>query len=838
MESLKKQRKVLRSAFTRAHTAFETKTNDQSTTKHEKIVSFQLLEAKMTELDLIHTKHNEALFESEMAEEDIAKEIESDDVYKSQYLNAKVKLSDLINPLIITQKDEAPRRVTITENKKVKYPNLEFPKFSGKISEWLPFWSQFKKIHEDKDVLKEDKFQFLLQSSVPNSRASDLIKSFPPTADNYDKVIKSLKNRFGRDDVIVEFYVRELLGLVMQNAMRESKKEDSKKTPLSQIYDKLEAYIRALDTLGVTTDKCAAMLLPLVESSLPEDVLRAWQRSDRTAPEVNQVGEIKDRLDKLFEFLQREVENEERIDMALAGFKLPTEPEKTKKQNESKSVSKGTKGESNKDIASASVLVSTDVKIKICLFCKGAHDTNECNYARKLTLDERRDIVAKENACYCCLKRGHPVKRCRATIKCPWCSRRHLLLMCPALASKEAVSKNVDKSDKNQIKDHNLTTFCESDVYLPTLQVVAFSGTVERQVRILLDTASHRSYIRAETARELSYIPIGKQRVTHNLFGGITSKNTEHDIFKIRLKSLDSSYMCNFLAMSQTVIFGDISSVRKDNWVDSLCNNNIVITDLEGTNNVVIDILIGADITGKLITGEKLSLDNGLTLLQTLLGWTVIGKIKREPRNVDTAVLLTTLYVEQAAVADLWRLDCLGITDPIEKEDKSNHDKRVHERLISSTRQELDGRYEVELPWKENHTPVPNNYNSAYIRVKKVFEKLKKMGLLDKYKAIFDFWLNEGIIEKVENDLLKDGHHLPHRPVFKPGSTTEIRPVFDASDGSPSLNQCLETGPNLFELLPASLNRFREGEIGVVADIEKAFLQISYLHKSFVIFQA
>ena len=133
----------------------------------------------------------------------------------------------------------------------------------------------------------------------------------------------------------------------------------------------------------------------------------------------------------------------------------------------------------------------------------------------------------------------------------------------------------------------------------------------------------------------------------------------------MRLKSLDSSYMCNFLAMRQSVICGDIPSVRKDNLVDSLCKNNIVLTDLEGTNNVVIDILIGADITGKLIMGEKLRLDNGLSLLETLLGWTVIGKVKREPRNIDTAVLLMTLNVEQAAVEDLWRLDCLGIADPI-----------------------------------------------------------------------------------------------------------------------------------------------------------------------------
>ena len=78
-----------------------------------------------------------------------------------------------------------------------------------------------------------------------------------------------MKARFGRDDTVVEFYVRELLELVLQNVTT------GDKMTLTNIYDKVELYIRALETLGVTTDKCTAMLYPLVESALSEEVLRA-----------------------------------------------------------------------------------------------------------------------------------------------------------------------------------------------------------------------------------------------------------------------------------------------------------------------------------------------------------------------------------------------------------------------------------------------------------------------------------------------------------------------------------------------------------------------------------
>ncbi|GBN07379.1 hypothetical protein AVEN_182110-1 [Araneus ventricosus] len=49
--------------------------------------------------------------------------------------------------------------------------------------------------------------------------------------------------------------------------------------------------------------------------------------------------------------------------------------------------------------------------------------------------------------------------------------------------------------------------------------------------------------------------------------------------------------------------------------------------------------------------------------------------------------------------------------------------------------------------------------------------------------------------------------------------------------GFPSLNDSLSTGPNLIEIIPTILNRFRRNYVGVTSDIEKAFLQISIREK-------
>jgi len=305
--------------------------------------------------------------------------------------------------------DNITRTVSTNALKTSKLPKLELPKFGGNIKDWLPFWSQFKKISENPSINEEDKMQYLQQTMIPDSRANELVRSFPPTGENYEKAISSLKNRFGRDDIIVEFYVRELLGLVLQNAVK-----GNKKLSLTSLYDKLECYIRALETLGVTTNNCAAMLYLLVESSLPEEVLRAWQRRrQRETMETNGQCETTDRLAKLLRFLQLEVESQERIDMALTGFGLSTEQEKMKKL-------KG-KTESTKEAASASVLlVAKDQRKLEWIFCKLNHNSLNCECARKLTLNERKGIVKKEGCCFNCLKREHVSQKCKVKVKCDW----------------------------------------------------------------------------------------------------------------------------------------------------------------------------------------------------------------------------------------------------------------------------------------------------------------------------------------------------------------------------------------------------------------------------------
>lgn len=142
-----------------------------------------------------------------------------------------------------------------------KLPRLELRKFTGEPKKYLAFWSQFSKIHIDDTIADEDKFQYLLQSVVSKSKAARLVESYPPTGENYPKVNIQLKERFGRDDLLVQIYTYEdLLSLVMKNASGRGK------TDLAELYDLLESKLMALESLGRTKEKYADFLEPIVES--------------------------------------------------------------------------------------------------------------------------------------------------------------------------------------------------------------------------------------------------------------------------------------------------------------------------------------------------------------------------------------------------------------------------------------------------------------------------------------------------------------------------------------------------------------------------------------------
>mgnify|MGYP005985863389 CR=1 FL=1 len=209
----------------------------------------------------------------------------------------------------------------------------------------------------------------------------------------------------------------------------------NKSTKLSSLYDQIEAELRSLETLGEQSDTGSAMLFPLVESCLPEDLLRIWERLTC----FNDDDSSKVRLDGLMSFLRKEVESEERVALAVSGFG-----------------DKFWRKDSLKDVPTATGLLTKNTSKLRCLFCHETHYSSDCRKPKKKSLTELKKILSEKGRCHACLKFGHIAVKCRtaAKLECQSCEGKHVTLICsktPKLSNGEPL-KNRKESSKCQGK--------------------------------------------------------------------------------------------------------------------------------------------------------------------------------------------------------------------------------------------------------------------------------------------------------------------------------------------------------------------------------------------------
>ena len=160
-------------------------------------------------------------------------------------------------------------------------------------------------------------------------------------------------------------------------------------------------------------------------------------------------------------------------------------------------------------------------------------------------------------------------------------------------------------------------------------------------------------------------------------------------------------------------------------------------------------------------------------------------------------------------VKKFWEIESIGALP---------HEGTVHDKFLDTIRA-CDGRYEVSLPWKEQHILLPGNYPLAVSRRLKGHPEM-----FAEYNHIIQEQSLQGIISDVD-----PLHYFPHHQVVREDKqTTKVRILYDASAKStrPSLNDCLHAGLSLISDISDVLMRFRYHQIALAADIEKAFLMV------------
>ena len=356
------------------------------------------------------------------------------------------------------------------------------------------------------------------------------------------------------------------------------------------------------------------------------------------------------------------------------------------------------------------------------------------------------------------------------------------------------------------------------------------------EVRAILDLGSQRSYISARVRRALDLRKVRSESMIIKTFGSNQGERRTCDVVESKIMTRVGEP----LTLSVVVVPHICDPVHtKPITFAKHTYEHISGLDLADSGDVTdelgIDILVGSDHYWRLVTGRVSKGPHGPTAIETRLGWVLSGPVEGMAQE-DTAINFVVTHSTHSLRVDttdpeslesglrrFWELESLGIL----KNEQSVYEKFTQQISFKQ------GRYEVHLPWKESHPPLPDNYELCRKRLTRLLNRLnEKPELLLQYDTIIRDQLRQGVVEVVtEPTHCEDGrvHYLPHHPVVRHDKqTTKVRIVYDASAraGGPSLN-CLYTGPNFGQTILDILLRFRLHNIAFVGDVEKAFLMVS-----------
>ena len=489
-----------------------------------------------------------------------------------------------------------------------------------------------------------------------------------------------------------------------------------------------------------------------------------------------------------------------------------------------------------------------------CRYCDQRHWSDECPKFRTVT-ERKRQL---KDSCYKCLKVGHMSKDCKKGKACVHCGEvnTHHRSLCPKKFKSSVTSAHLTE----EIQENRKDSVCSEENVLVTSGEMVLMQTAKTEikgqrntkgeiVRILLDSGSQRTYVTEALADKLQLKREKEEEIKLVTFGCDRPKTVKTAQTKLSIKLNNGQYLA-VTANIVPVISGTVqrkamtlcSSKNMEHLVKSLDLADTIPLETESST---VELLVGNDYYLDIILPQKIEVQPGLYLLSSKLGWIVTGRTSEPDESENETNMLILTYgtnitntsvfqsVDDAVpvkpdLEDFWNLETIGVIDNQTTKNDELVKKHFKENLTF-----VDGRYQVTWPWKEENPELPVNRQLAVGRLRSNVSRMRnKPEFLKQYDLIIQYQLDKGIIEKVENtytDNIK--HYLPHHAVLNPHKpTTKLRVVYDASSKAKkeynSLNECLYRGPVMLKDLCGLLLRFRLHQIAMVADIEKAFLQI------------
>ena len=716
-----------------------------------------------------------------------------------------------IDKLLISKEDKTQSEQVVTSKTgaSAKLPKLQVPKFPGNPCQWNSFWdSFFAGVHNREELTDVERFSYL--RGLLTDTAAATISGFTLTEANYENPTTLLKQRYGHPQIIINSHMDQLMQIQRLGP-------GSNVTRLRSMLDEIQTHVRALHSLGVSSDHYGSLLVSvLFKGKLPSDIKlligRKLQDQDWT-------------LDDVLKVLHVQIETREKC-----GLSNPNSDYKTFATQSH-----------NKRHSTAAALLSSEKKIPTCTYCNGKHASLDCKIVT--SIGARKQILRQSGCCYVCLKKNHIASNCNSTSSCYECQSRHHVSICKGDRPKRkqetsacaGAAKEPSEIDKHEISYSGYVSGgIKNTVLLQTAKVKLTNPDYPANsitARLIFDMGSQRSYLQQNVQQMLNLETVGKVKMLINTFGQPADQLKPCDLVNITVGSTHAKFKLNI----ETLVVPEICAPLQKQELTfgkgqySHLQGIDLADDVDDSSEVEIELLIGCDHIWKFLMNDvrRGESGHGSVATKTRLGWVLSGPIEVGTKDTLASVNFVATHVLFRAneeidfepkemcpnleqkVQSLWDLDSVGIRDH----------KTVHEAFLKNISFEK-GRYTVQLSFRNHHYLIPDNYEFSLARLNSLVKRLRKEpSLLRDYNQI---------------KIPEPGavYYIPHQAVIrKQALTTRFRIVFDASSklqkNLPSLNDCIYTGPALMPAIMDILLRFRAWRYGLIADVEKTFHQVA-----------
>ena len=309
-------------------------------------------------------------------------------------------------------------------------------------------------------------------------------------------------------------------------------------------------------------------------------------------------------------------------------------------------------------------------------------------------------------------------------------------------------------------------------------------------LRLVFDSCSQRSYVTQSVKDKLDLPVLGKDSLLIKAFGESDARLRTCEIVQVGIKTICDATVY-IQAYVVPVICGPLSQQSTRLTQCSYEHlHDLPLADRAGGGDVTVSILIGADYYWSLVEGTII---RGApwepVAIATKLGFVLSGPtvVMADHGQANTVNLTAThvLKVESSIinhdelaseVRKFWDYESLGIQD---------NSVTLYDKFVSEV-EFVKGRYQVRLPFKEDHELLPDNLVLCKSRLMSLLKRLSlKPDVSRHYNDVIQEQLKQGIVEPVEqgtNNGVGKVHYIPHHEVIRVDKeTTKLRVVYDAS---------------------------------------------------------